>query len=199
MAAPKYFKSASEFRRWLEAHHDSASELVVGFYRVETGKPTMTWTEAVREALCFGWIDGLVKRVDDARYTRRFTPRKPGSIWSSVNVRHVESLTKEGRMHPAGLAAFRALRENRSGVYSFEQRLVELPDPFVSQLRGDDVAWAYWQSLPASYRRTVTWWVISAKQDVTRHKRCATLVAHCARRERIAQFTSRPRSSPDKS
>lgn len=196
MAAPKFFKSASEFRRWLEAHHDSATELVVGFHRVETGKPSMTWTESVREALCFGWIDGLVKRIDDTAYTRRFTPRKAGSIWSAVNVKHVESLIAEGRMQPAGLAAFRALRENRSGVYSFEQRSVELPEPFASSLRADDDAWEFWQTLPASYRKAVSWWVVSAKQDATRHKRCATLVAHCQQRRRIPQFTSPPRSSP---
>jgi uncharacterized protein YdeI (YjbR/CyaY-like superfamily) len=199
MAAPKFFKSASAFRRWLEAHHDSATELVVGFHRVETGKPSMTWTESVREALCFGWIDGLVKRIDDTSYSRRFTPRKPSSIWSAVNVKHVESLIAEGRMTPAGLAAFAALRENRSGVYSFEQRSVELSEPFASTLRADDGAWTFWETLPASYRKAVAWWVVSAKQEVTRHKRCATLVSHCAKRERIPQFTSRPRSSTDDS
>lgn len=197
MTAPKFFRSAAQFRSWLEAHHDSATELVVGFHRVETGLPSMTWTESVREALCFGWIDGRVERLDDARYTRRFTPRKPRSIWSAVNVRHVEELIALGRMLPAGLAAYEARTANRSGVYSFEQRSVELPEPFASKLKASSKAFAFWEAQPPSYRKAATWWVISAKQEATRERRCDTLIAHCLKRERIPQFVSTPKRKSD--
>jgi uncharacterized protein YdeI (YjbR/CyaY-like superfamily) len=167
---------------------------VVGFHRIDTGRPSLNWTQAVREALCFGWIDGVVKRLDDERYTRRFTPRKSGSVWSNVNIRHAEELIKEGRMQPAGLAAFTARRENRSGIYSFEQRTVELPEPFSGLLKRERMASKFWEAQPSSYRKAVAWWVVSAKQDATRHRRLTVLVEHCQRGERIPQFTS-PRAS----
>jgi uncharacterized protein YdeI (YjbR/CyaY-like superfamily) len=195
MAAPKFFRSAEQFRTWLEAHHDSTTEVVVGFHRVETGRPSLTWTEAVREALCFGWIDGVVRRLDDTRYTRRFTPRTLRSIWSNVNCRHAEELIAEGRMHPAGLAAYEAREAHRSGIYSFEQRPTELPEPYLSQVRDNSKAWAFWERQPRSYRQAATWWVISAKQARTREKRSTSLVDHCARDQRIPQFVSTPRST----
>lgn len=188
MQTPRFFTSAAAFRTWLEAHHDSASELVVGFHRIATGEPGMTWAEAVREALCFGWIDGVVKRLDDTRYTRRFTPRRPGSIWSTVNVRHAEELIADGRMRAAGLAAFRARTADRSGIYSFEQRSVDLPEPFAAQLQSSPPALEFWERQSASYRKAVAWWVVSAKQDATRHRRMRTLVEYSARGERIPQF-----------
>lgn len=190
MPKPRFFTSADRFRQWLESHHDSDTEIVVGFHRIDTGRPSMTWAEAVREALCFGWIDGIVKRLDDTRYTRRFTPRKPGSIWSAVNIRHAEQLIAEGRMHPAGLAAFGARTANRSGIYSFEQRSVDLPEPFASALRANAKALAFWEGQPASYRKAATWWVVSAKQDATRHRRMKSLVEYCRTGERVPQFVS---------
>ena len=150
----------------------------------------MTWSESVREALCFGWIDGVVKRIDDTSYTRRFTPRKPGSIWSTVNVRHAEQLIAEGRMQPAGLAVFNARTAKRSGVYSFEQPSVELPEPFISELRAIKRAFDFWDRQPASYRKAATWWVVNAKQDATRQRRMAKLIAHCKKGERVPQFVS---------
>lgn len=194
MAAPLFFTSAAGFRTWLESHHESSTELVVGFHRVDTGRPSMTWTESVREALCFGWIDGVVKRLDDQRYTRRFTPRKARSIWSAVNIRHVQELMVNGSMRPAGLAAFAARAENRSGVYSFEQRSVELPEPFAGILNGNRTAQQFWTAQPASYRKAAAWWVVSAKQDPTRHRRLQLLVQYSAQGERVPQFVSSPRT-----
>lgn len=130
-----YFPSPSHFRAWLLANHESATELLVGFHKAGTGTPSMTWTESVREALCFGWIDGVRRRVDDARYTIRFTPRKKGSIWSAVNVKHVEELIAAGLMQPAGLRAFEARTSARSGVYSFEQDAVELSPEFIARFK----------------------------------------------------------------
>jgi uncharacterized protein YdeI (YjbR/CyaY-like superfamily) len=193
--APRFFSSAAQFRQWLEAHHDSATELVVGFHRVHTGTPCMTWTESVREALCFGWIDGHVKPLDADRYTRRYTPRTPRSIWSAVNVRHAEQLIAEGRMHPSGHAAFAARDAARSGVYSFEQRPVDIPEPLVTPLRESPAAWDYWERQPKSYRQAVSWWIVSAKRDDTRQKRLRSLVEYCAKAQRIPQFVSSPRRS----
>lgn len=190
-STPTYFRSAAAFRAWLVEHHTSHTELLVGFHKVHANTSSMTWTESVREALCVGWIDGVRKRVDDERYTIRFTPRKAGSIWSAVNVRHVESLIAEGRMLPAGMAAFNARQANRTGVYSFEQRTVDLPEPLAGLLAAVPVAATFFAAQPPSYRKAVVWWVVSAKQEVTRHKRLSTLIAHAERGERLPQF-SRP-------
>jgi uncharacterized protein YdeI (YjbR/CyaY-like superfamily) len=198
-SAPRFFTSAAQFRQWLQVHHDTATELVVGFHRVGAGKPTLTWTDAVREALCFGWIDGVVRRLDDTRYSRRFTPRSARSIWSAVNIRHAEALIAAGLMQRAGQAAFDARSADRSGVYSFEQRPVELPEPLVLPLREHASAWNYWTSQPKSYRQAAGWWVVSAKQQTTREKRLRALVDFCAKAQRIPQFVSTPRSpSPRK-
>jgi uncharacterized protein YdeI (YjbR/CyaY-like superfamily) len=137
---PIYFPTPADFRAWLEQNHAKAEALLVGFYKKGTGQPSMTWPESVDEALCFGWIDGVRKGVDADRYTIRFTPRKAGSIWSSVNVRKVQELTDQGRMQPAGLAAFGKRKEARSGVYSHEQESVELPEPYLGVLRGNPIA-----------------------------------------------------------
>jgi uncharacterized protein YdeI (YjbR/CyaY-like superfamily) len=190
MPGPRFFASADEFRRWLESHHDSATEIVVGFYRVETGKPTMSWSESVREAICFGWIDGHVKRIDDTSYTRRFTPRKASSIWSTVNIRHAEQLIADGRMRAAGLAAFNARTAKRSGVYSFEQESIELPEQFLTMLRANKKALEFWELQPASYRRAAAWWIVNAKQEATRIRRQKSLLDYCRKGERVPQFVS---------
>ena len=187
---PRFFASATEFRSWLEAHHDSTTELVVGFHRVETGTPCMTWTESVREALCFGWIDGLVKRIDDNTYHRRFTPRKARSVWSAVNVRHVNELIAEGRMLPDGLAAFESRGAAHEVGYSLKSRPTEMPEPFASQLRDHRTAQAFWDSQPRSYRQAVIWHVVSAKQDTTRARRFQSLIDYASRGERLPQYDS---------
>ncbi|WP_406693854.1 YdeI/OmpD-associated family protein [Singulisphaera sp. Ch08] len=184
-----YFATPVEFRNWLARNHSKAEALLVGFYKKGTGQPSMTWSESVDEALCFGWIDGVRKGVDVDRYTIRFTPRKAGSIWSSVNVRKVQELTEQGRMQPGGLAAFEKRKDARSGIYSHEQDGVELPEPYLGILRGNAVACEFFEKQAASYRKAASWWVASAKQEKTRLSRLEKLVACSANAERVPQFT----------
>ena len=184
-----YFETPAEFRAWLELNHSKAGALLVGFSKKGTGRPSMTWPESVDEALCFGWIDGIRKGVDADRYTIRFTPRKAGSVWSTVNINKIRVLIDQGRMQPAGLSAFEVRKENRSGIYSHEQREVDLPEPYQGQLRQDKAAWEFFQGQPASYRKAAYWWVVSAKQEKTRLSRLGKLIAHSALAERISQFT----------
>lgn len=182
---PHYFASADDFRRWLETHHDSHRELVVGFHKVGTGTPSMTWTESVREALCYGWIDGVRRRVDEARYSIRFTPRKPGSIWSAVNLQHVEGLIANGRMRPAGLVAFEARTDAKSKVYAFEQAEVALSVQDLARFAATPHALAFFDQQAPSYRKTATWWVLSAKLPATRARRLSQLIACSGNRERL--------------
>ncbi len=184
---PTFFSSASAFREWLEAHHATERELLVGFFKKGSGEPSMTWPESVDEALCFGWIDGVRKRIDDRSYTIRFTPRQPRSTWSKVNISRARELIEHGRMRPAGSAAFEARRENRSGVYSYEQRRPELEPPYDQLLRRDEAAWEFFQSQPPSYRKAVSWWIVSAKREDTRLRRLEKLRAHSARGQRIPE------------
>lgn len=192
--APTYFATPGEFRAWLDEHHASAQELWVGFYKVGSGKPSITWPQAVDEALCFGWIDGVRQRIDDASYANRFTPRKPRSTWSAVNIRRVNELTDQGRMCPAGLAAFEARAEERSGIYSYERGEVALDAAEEQQFRANEKAWELFQGQAASYRRAAIWWVVSAKKDETRRKRLATLIGDSEQGRTIAPLTRRPRS-----
>ena len=188
--APQFFADRRAWRRWLEAHHDSAAELWVGFYKKGSGKPSITWPEAVDGALCFGWIDGVRKGIDEERYKIRFTPRRRGSIWSDVNVRRAGELARDGLMHPAGRAAFDARTEARSGIYAYEQRQTATLDPaHEATFRANAAAWTFFQSRPASYRRTATWWVVSAKQEATRLRRLATLIDDSAHGRTLAQLT----------
>jgi len=190
----EFFASASKFRQWLAANHERATELWVGFYKKGSGKPSLTWPESVDEALCFGWIDGIRKGVDDISYTIRFTPRRPRSIWSAVNVKRAQELTKLGLMQPAGLAAFQKRREDRSRVYAYEQQERMLDEAYEKKLRANNKAWAFFQTQPAWYQRTASWWVISAKKEETRLKRLATLIADSAAGRTIAPLTRTPKS-----
>jgi uncharacterized protein YdeI (YjbR/CyaY-like superfamily) len=178
MDAAIFFASAGEWRGWLEEHHATASEVWIGYWKKHTGKATLVWSDAVDEALCFGWIDGQIRRIDDERHAQRFTPRKPGSNWSKVNVEKVARLTEEGRMRPAGLAAFEARREDRTGIYSFE---VENDPAEVARveaaLRADPEAWAFLATQAPSYRRVAIHRILSAKREATREKRLAELIA----------------------
>ncbi len=186
--SPHYFASADDFRLWLETDHDSHSEFVVGFHKVGTGTPSMSWTDSVCEALCFGWIDGVRRRVDEARYSIRFTPRKAGNIWSAVNLRHVETLIADGRMRPSGLAAYRARTDAKSNVYAFEQAEVAFSVHDLAQFATTPHALAFFDQQPPSYRKTATWWVISAKQPATRAKRLSQLIACSGNEERLPQY-----------
>jgi uncharacterized protein YdeI (YjbR/CyaY-like superfamily) len=190
--SPTYFRSAPEFRRWLQQHHASSPELLVGFHKIGSGTPSISWPESVDEALCFGWIDGVRRRIDATRYTIRFCPRRSGSIWSAVNIRRVHALTRAGRMAPAGERAFAARRTNRSGRYSYEQRPATLPAPYAGLLARNAAARRFFGQQIPSYRRAAIWWVLSAKRSETRARRAGTLVELSAAGQLIPQFIRSP-------
>jgi uncharacterized protein YdeI (YjbR/CyaY-like superfamily) len=176
-----YFAAPAEFGKWLGKSHAAETEILVGFYKRDSGKPSMTWPQSVDEALCFGWIDGVRRRVDELRYTIRFTPRKTGSIWSAVNIRRVEELSRAGRMRRPGRKAFEARSETRSRVYSYEQKHEGLSEPYAGVLRKNGAAWKFFESRGTWYRKKASWWVMSAKRDETRTARLAKLIAASAR------------------
>ena len=182
---PKFFKTPAAFSKWLAANHAKSKELWVGFHKKSSAKPSIDWPESVDEALCFGWIDGIRKNVDAESYKIRFTPRKPASIWSAVNIRNVERLLKEKRMQPAGLKAYAARKENRSGIYSYEQRSTELVEPYLGKLKRNKAAWRFFQAQPPGYRKIMNWWVVSAKQEATRLKRIEKLIEESAQGRRM--------------
>jgi uncharacterized protein YdeI (YjbR/CyaY-like superfamily) len=188
---PTFFETPEQFRAWLEEHHETATELLVGFYKKGTGRPSITWPQSVDEALCFGWIDGIRRGIDDESYSIRFTPRKPTSNWSSVNIARVAELEKEGRMRPAGRAAFERRSAARSGIYSYEQRKAARLDPqqqreFESE---NPEAWAFFSTQPPGYRQQAIHWVVNAKRPETRAKRLATLIADSAAGRRLERLT----------
>ena len=184
--SPRFFASPAQFRAWLEAHHATATELWVGFHKKATGQPTLTWSESVDEALCFGWIDGVRKRLDEHRYVIRFTPRKPDSAWSAVNLAKMDGLLGSGRVAPAGLAAYERRSAAKSRVYSYEQRQsAELEPELARRFRAAKRAWAFFESQPPGYRRLATYWVVSAKRVETRRRRLATLIACSSAGERL--------------
>lgn len=186
-----FFLSASDLRKWFENHHATARELWVGFFKKGSGKPSITWSESVDEALCVGWIDGIRKSLDDTSYMIRFSPRKPDSIWSAINIRRAQALIDERRMGSSGLKAFQARRENKSGVYSYEQRRAQLEEPYERILRRNKKAWDYFQAQPPSYKKAASWWVVNAKKEETRLKRLGRLIKDSARGLRISQVTPR--------
>jgi uncharacterized protein YdeI (YjbR/CyaY-like superfamily) len=180
-----FFKSAEEFRRWLAAHHATHRELLVGFYKKACGKPGISYKEAVDEALCFGWIDGIKRRVDDERYTHRFTPRAAGSIWSVINTNRVKELSALGRMAKPGLAAFEGRDPKKTALYSFEQRPSTFEPALEREFKRHDAAWTFFRAQPAGYQRLMTFWIMSAKQQTTRERRLAALVKRSAEGKRI--------------
>ncbi|MGN6530211.1 MAG: YdeI/OmpD-associated family protein [Ginsengibacter sp.] len=175
-ATPIFFPTQSSFRKWLEKNHDKAKELLVGFYKVNSGKPSMSWSESVDEAICFGWIDGVRKSIDAESYSIRFTPRKPGSIWSAINIQKVENLSKHGLMHLAGIAAFEKRKEHKSAIYSYEKKPENLSDDFLKKFKSNQKAWKFFLSRAPSYQRTAIHWVMNAKQESTRLKRLNELI-----------------------
>lgn len=191
---PKYFKSPDAFARWLMSHHSSAAELWVGFFRKSTGNPSITWPESVDEALCYGWIDGIRKTVDDRRYTIRFSPRRSGSNWSQVNIRRARALIKEGRMQPSGMQAFKARRASSSERYSYENRPVDLPPRYLKLLRANKKAWSFYRSQAPWYRRTCTRWIMSAKREETKLRRLSTLIEHSANGKPVPPLSRTPKA-----
>jgi uncharacterized protein YdeI (YjbR/CyaY-like superfamily) len=188
---PVFFATPEKFRAWLERNHATKSELIVGFYKKGSGKPSITWPEAVAEALCFGWIDGVRMSLDDERYTNRFTPRKPRSNWSAINVKLAEELIRTRRMRPAGRKVFEARQSSRTGIYSYEQRdKARLAAAHERRFKANTAAWKFFQAQAAWYRRTAVWWVISAKKEETRARRLDRLIADSAAGRRVPPLTS---------
>jgi uncharacterized protein YdeI (YjbR/CyaY-like superfamily) len=181
----KFFKSSTECRRWLEKNHDKVTEQWFGFYKKHSGKRGITYQEALDEALCFGWIDGLKKSVDESSYTFRFTPRKAKSVWSLVNTKRAEELRTLGKMTPAGLKALAARDPQKSGIYSFENPARKLDAICEKEFKAHTEAWAFFQAQPPGYRRTASFWVMSGKQEATRLRRLASLVAASEKRTRL--------------
>ncbi len=192
---PTYFATSVAFRAWLEANHDSANELWVGFYKKGSGIPSITYPEAVDQALCFGWIDGIRRSYDAISYMNRFTPRRARSTWSAVNIKRVGELEAQGLMHPAGLKAFAVRTDDNSAIYAYEQRHnAQLDAAFEAQLQANAAAWAFFQTQPPSYRRAAIHWVMSAKQEATRHKRLAQLIEDSANGRTVPPLTRRTRN-----
>lgn len=186
MVTPTFFEHAQAFRLWLEANAAHAPSLLVGYHKVGTGLPNMSWSESVDEALCFGWIDGIRRRIDERSYSIRFTPRKTNSIWSAINIAKVEQLQAQGRMTPAGIAAFAHRTPERSAVYSHEQAAAaELAPEELLAFQHHPVAWAYFEKTPPGYQKTMRHWITTARKPETRAARLAKLIAACASGVRV--------------
>jgi len=182
---PAFFSTQSDFRNWLENNHRTETELLVGFYKVNTDKLSMTWPQSVDEALCFGWIDGVRKSIDEDSYCIRFTPRKKTSIWSAVNIKKVENLVKQGLMQAAGLDAFNNRKEEKSKIYSFESDTKKLPENFEKHFKANKVAWNFFTSQTFSYKKTVIHWIITAKQELTQLSRLKKAIAESEKQKRL--------------
>jgi uncharacterized protein YdeI (YjbR/CyaY-like superfamily) len=186
MTQALFFESASAFRNWLALHAESATELLVGYYKVGSGRPSMAWPESVDEALCFGWIDGVRQRIDDQSYQIRFTPRKATSIWSAVNIAKFHDLQSRGLMTPSGVAAFARRQEHKSAVYAYEQAATaQLSEAETRRFKLSRDAWLYFEQCPPGYRKVMLHWVTTAKKAETRATRLATLMQACADKKRL--------------
>ena len=172
----KFFATPKEFNEWLKINHKERTEQWVGFYKVKSGIPSMTWSESVDEALCYGWIDGIRKSIDEKSYKIRFTPRKPKSIWSAVNIMKIAELTKLGKMQSAGIEAFKKLDKKKAKIYSFEQKDIILDKVFEEKIMENEKAWNFFQSLPPSAKKPSIHWVMSAKREDTKLRRLNTLI-----------------------
>jgi uncharacterized protein YdeI (YjbR/CyaY-like superfamily) len=181
----RFFATSAELRAWFDTHHARERELWIGFHKRATGKPSVTWSESVDEALCVGWIDGIRKRIDAETYKIRFTPRKPTSTWSKINMDKVAALNKADRMRPAGLRAYEARRPNKVGIYAYEQRSPQLEEPYRSLLKKNKAAWEFFEAQPPSYRKVMGWYIHSAKKEETRLARLRKLEAASARGKRL--------------
>jgi uncharacterized protein YdeI (YjbR/CyaY-like superfamily) len=190
---PAFFPTPAAFREWLERNHASAAELLVGFYKKDSGKPSITWPESVDQALCFGWIDGVRRRIDDVSYSIRFTPRKQISNWSAINITRVAELTRLGLMRPAGLRAFEQRREDKSAIYAYENAVRTFDPADEKTFRANRKAWQFFSAQAPSYRRVCIYWVTSAKKEETRARRLATLISDSANGERVGVVTLKPK------
>ncbi|MBK7625764.1 MAG: YdeI/OmpD-associated family protein [Bacteroidales bacterium] len=182
---PIFFKSPEEFRSWLEKNHKIKTELYVGYYKKATGKPTMTWSQSVDEALCFGWIDGIRRSIDKESYCNRFTPRRETSRWSTVNIKKVEELIKSGMMQPAGLQIYNKRKEEMSGISSYESEAKQLHEEFENKFKENKTAWEYFSRQAPSYKRTIIHWILSAKQEKTRLARLEKTITESEKQKRV--------------
>lgn len=180
-----FFPTPADFRKWLAENHEILQEQWVGYYKKASGVPSITWPESVDEALCFGWIDGLRKTIDDKRYKIRFTPRKPRSNWSAVNIKRIEELKQLGLVQPAGLAAYEKFKDGKSAQYSYEQKNPELNPAYLEKIKEHPNAWQYFEALAPSYKRASVWFVMSAKREETRLRRLNILIESSAKGEKI--------------
>jgi len=180
-----FFRTPADMRTWFRANHAKADELWVGYYKKDSGKASVTWPESVDEALCVGWIDGIRKRLDERSYVIRFTPRRPGSIWSAVNIKRVAVLTQQNRMRRAGLKAFAARKENKSGIYAYEQRRPQLEEPYAGLMKKHAAACDFFEQQSPYYRKQMSWYVMSAKKEETRMMRLQRLIDACAESKRL--------------
>ena len=188
---PTFFKTPAAFRKWLERNHQTQDELWVGYYKTATGKSSVTWPESVNEALCFGWIDGMRKSIDETAYMIRFTPRRPNSIWSALNIKNFEALKKAGRIHPAGQAAYDAKKDKLTHRYSFEQGTLKFLPTYERKFKSNKTAWKYFQSLPVSVRKPSIWYVMSARREETQLRRLDKLIQCAEAGERIPELRRR--------
>jgi uncharacterized protein YdeI (YjbR/CyaY-like superfamily) len=188
---PIFFKSQQELRKWFLKNHSKTNELWVGFYKKNSKQKGVTYKESVDQALCFGWIDGIAKGIDENKYMQRFTPRRPKSIWSFINTKRIAELTKLGIMHERGLKTFRERDKKRTGMYSSEQaKPLRLDNASIKKFKSNPKAWKYWKACPPGYKSTVAWWVISAKKEETKASRLATVIKDSQHQKRIALLTS---------
>ncbi len=182
---PEFFPTQKDFRQWLEEHHDKVDELWVGYYKKATGTPSITWPESVDEALCFGWIDGIRKSIDEASYKIRFTPRRPGSLWSAVNLKRVAELIELDLMRPAGTAVFEKRDVKKIERYSYERESVRINPGYEKKIKENPEAWAFFQKLPPSAKKATVWWLMSAKREETRLRRLDVLIQCSQEGQRI--------------
>lgn len=182
---PKYFQDQDEFREWLEKNHNAEYEIIVGYYKTGTGKPSMTWSQSVDQALCFGWIDGIRRSIDEERYCIRFTPRKLTSIWSNVNLKKVEDLKKKGLMKEPGLQAYNNRKGSKSGIYSFEKEAYKLDDEYERLFKSNQIAWDFFTKQAPSYKKTKIYWIMSAKQEATKVSRLNKLIMASSKHIRL--------------
>jgi len=173
---PIFFPTQEDFRQWLEENHEKETEIIVGFYNVKSGKTSMTWSEAVDQALCFGWIDGVRRKVDEESYSNRFTPRRANSNWSAVNIEKIRVLTEKGLMKPAGIAAFEKRKIEKSAIYAYENELKQFSDEFEKQFKSNEMAWEFFEKQANWYKKQMINWVMTAKQTATREKRLEKLI-----------------------
>ena len=180
-----FFKTQDDFRKWLESHHEKETELIVGFYKVDSGKPSMNWSQSVVQALCFGWIDGVRKSIDKESYCIRFTPRRNTSNWSAINIKKIDELTKAGLMKPAGLNAFLSRKENKSGIYSYENDATLLDSKYETHFRENRKAWDFFMKQAPSYRKAILRWIMNARQEKTRQSRLERAIKDSEQGKRV--------------